>query len=157
MTMATAEAVAAVADAGEQDDEPRVYEVPEGRLDWLEEQVGKLAKRAAKLGVPAPRLVVLGHRIWVDVEWTIAGKRERKTPVTDVRVEGEAPKLPGGWELVATLQHTPAGNLLRTVPGREGDLPLRFREADPRHCDHCGTCQVLLPVIGRALARGGRP
>jgi hypothetical protein len=131
-----------VTDTDRLPEEPRTYTVPEGRLEWLQDKLASLAKRAAKLGVPAPRLVVLAHRVeerkdYDHPDWE--GKpRLVRSPVVDLRVEGEAPRLPGGWELFATLQHTEAGNLLRTVPGHEGGLPARFRTLGPEHCDHCG-------------------
>jgi len=122
-------------------EEPRVYTVPEYHLEWLTEKVASLAKRATRLGVPEPKLITIKHWVREDPDYdhqTLEGRpRIRKTPVVDVRVEGEAPKLPGGWALTAVLQHTDGGNLVRTVPGREGDLPLRFRDASPDDCDHC--------------------
>jgi hypothetical protein len=50
-------------------------------------------------------------------------------------VVGETPKI-NGWTFAATIQHEEAGDLLRTCPGVEGLLPLRYRRADTQ-CEHC--------------------
>lgn len=44
-----------------------------------------------------------------------------------------------GWTLVATLDHDAAGNMIRTAPGFDGDLPVEFRTSDAGRCDHCHT------------------
>lgn len=121
-------------------DEPRVFTIPFENVAALSHKFGLMTRRANRLGVPAPRILLQPDRVEIrrerdefSSEW-----REVAYRVVDFTVSGEAPKLPGGWRLVATLQHTDAGNLIRTVPGLEGDLPVHFRTADPRHCDHCG-------------------
>jgi hypothetical protein len=43
--------------------------------------------------------------------------------------------------MAATIQHTPEGNILRTVPGFETLLPARFRSCDTA-CEHCNTDRI---------------
>lgn len=50
-------------------------------------------------------------------------------------VTGELPRV-NGWAMRATLQHEDGGNILRTVPGYDSDLPLQYRTAFPA-CEHC--------------------
>lgn len=42
-----------------------------------------------------------------------------------------------GWEFIGTIEHTEAGNILRTVPKHEETLPEKYR-AVTNDCDHCG-------------------
>lgn len=136
-----------------------VYAVTETRFDGLVERVGKLAKRAQKLGLAAPYLeavdrffvpqlrrvnveqsVTIGRadpRIvkWVSDEVAVITTDER-VPMVRFRLVGQAPKL-AGWSFVATLEHLGEGaTLLCAVPGHE--VPSRFRQAEP-HCEHCQT------------------
>ena len=49
-------------------------------------------------------------------------------------VAGTRIKLAGGWIFAGTLEHTEAGNILRSVPGET--IPSNYRTVDPA-CDHC--------------------
>lgn len=49
-------------------------------------------------------------------------------------LEVETPKLPCDWSLVARLDHSPEGNILRSVPGVECPETYRMAKA---WCDHC--------------------
>lgn len=91
----------------------------------------RLTKKAAKTGSPVPTFVEHG-RVTRSRE-TESGHNVDEVFVR-VSVEGEAPKLPGGWSLVAVIEPTDAGNFVRTVPGRE--CPEQFRTTAPV-CDHC--------------------
>lgn len=101
-------------------------------LAYLLELVAGMNKRAAKLGCALITAVVVG------------APRMKHNPAigsevsyTDLSITGETPKL-DGWILLATIEHTDDGNLLRTVPRIEADLT-EYRTADPLGCDHCNT------------------
>lgn len=137
------------------------YRIPAERLLKLREQIAKLNRRAAKLGVPEVELEV-GEQYAVPFIRGDGGlvkiSAERAAELrdisnfgaflgtvvyrdfSDVTVSGQAPKL-AGWEFVATLEHLEVEgerqNLLRTVPGAKASLPERFRTAGPGNCDHC--------------------
>jgi hypothetical protein len=105
----------------------KTYTIPSRNFGDFEHRIGKLAKRAAKLGVGAisysaeecERLDKETGRVYVFYKVTLTGA---------------TPKI-AGWMFVATLQHAgEAGNILRAVPGAE--VPESFRTADP-NCDHC--------------------
>lgn len=51
-------------------------------------------------------------------------------------VEGKLPRV-NGWAMRATIQHEEGGNILRTVPGFNENLPLAYRTATT-NCEHCG-------------------
>lgn len=145
--------------------ETTVYEVPEQNLADLRGAFDKLCKRARRLRVPEPTMEVgdepvrelrewrreCGDMVYRAMEWmppsaihaklyTATGKVERWFGVT---VEGEAPRLPGGWRFVATLSPLPqeggeAVNLIKRVPGQE--CPNSYAEpASVGICDHCNT------------------
>jgi hypothetical protein len=78
---------------------------------------------------------------------TVQAAQERFTakrgghPVFSVRryvlctVIGALPRV-NGWAMAATIQHEEGGNVLRTVPGFEKNLPVKYRTADTS-CEHC--------------------
>jgi len=104
-----------------------MYRIPEENISKLEELIGKLARRAKRLGVTPISI----RRVGIDV---VKGYDENPLRLVLVEVEGEAPVLQG-WRFLATIDHThDAGNIVRTVPGAE--IPASYRDADPT-CDHC--------------------
>ncbi len=142
--------------------ETTVYEVPEQNLAGLREAFDKLCKRARRLGVPEPTFAVtfeavrelrewrdpVGDMVYREMNWmptadqrhTATGRVERWFGVT---VQGEAPRLPGGWQFVATLSPLPqeggeAVNLIQTVPGME--CPGEY--AKPHNVGRCDQCST---------------
>lgn len=111
------------------------FSVPESRLEWLKAEIAKLAKRANKIGCIAPTMVVGDSTL---VQHADGGAESVATFVRHfaVTVTGQAPRI-NGWTFVATLDHADGEVVLRTHPSFEGQLPPRFRCADPRNCDHC--------------------
>lgn len=119
----------------------KVFNVRDEKLDWFKSQMGKLAKRAAKTGCPAPSFVVGEMFEQPVVHFSEAHGREiivgyrRLHPVT---VEGQAPKY-AGWTFAATLQHLAEGEtLIRNIT--ETEAPVEFRAAAAK-CDHCRTAR----------------
>lgn len=119
------------------------YRIPEANFGRLVKEVTKLNKRAAKLNCPPIDLKVVGE-IFTDERVCNHNRegycsKERGCFVTVKRmvitIEGEPPVI-AGWELLARIEHTPNGNIIRSVPGKEA--PERFRTRD-KICDHCHT------------------
>jgi hypothetical protein len=52
-------------------------------------------------------------------------------------VTGSLPRV-DGWAMAATIEHDEGGNILRTVPGVDEPLPLKYRTAGTL-CEHCNT------------------
>jgi len=148
--------------------EEKIYRIPEGNFSALESRISKLSNRAIKLDLPPITIIHVGEELelWIDrdhlnddskpcridllegesiTDAQARVQRERKsfTPFLvrrffNIRIIGGRPKL-NGWEFVATIEHTDAGNILRTVPGfPEKALPQQFRKAT-NWCDHCQT------------------
>lgn len=139
------------------DDTTKTYLVAEKYLPELRQKLDKLSRRADKLGVGAityelgnvqdrPYLIVDGrpfkHLEGKELEDARAeGETIAMIRFQEITVTGTTPRLQG-WTFVATLQHLQDDkgqtiNLLRTVPGFEGQLPERFRTATSENCDHC--------------------
>lgn len=131
------------------------FRIPESNLGKLQDQIAKLARKAEKLSLPAPRLETIGHEDFVLAYLQgIEGKAEFKTEADArenkqfrglagirryllIRLVGEAPAIPG-YKLVAVVEHgsTEVGNIIRGVPGET--CPAEYRHASG-HCDHCKT------------------
>jgi hypothetical protein len=111
-----------------------------------------LAEAIVELGEASPRYYVrrevatgfegTGYS-WTEVDAEVKAKRDAQgkrtfiiefTPVTITATE---PKL-NGWKFIATIEHTEAGNILRSATDR--DLPVEYR-TKKNICDHCKTAR----------------
>jgi hypothetical protein len=106
------------------------YKILAENVAPLRKLVERLNKKAAKLDVE-PILLVTSKPYNVTNEDGVT-----VSSFVDATVNGVAPKL-NGWTFAATLQHSEDGNILRTVPGLDVDLPEEFRTSDPSRCDQC--------------------
>lgn len=125
-----------------------------GAIARLQDKVKRLNRRAIRLGQPE-MVVKVGEPEPV----------KRRTPagldytvwVADVTVEGCAPRI-NGWEVVARIEFTDAGNLVHYVPGIT-DIDHRYR-AIGNECEHCNTIRRRNDIIvirhsdGRELCVG---
>lgn len=138
------------------------YQVPEQNLDKLRAQMDKLTRRCNRAKITAPVLTVGDYR---EVEYTKRNefdenvKMVRRVYAVTLVSEGR-PKI-NGYEFAAVLapvadeQGNLLGNVMRQVPGFEGDIPERFRNAD-NYCDHCKTARRRLETFVIANADGFR-
>lgn len=108
------------------------YQIPEVNFYLVKNLVERLNKRAAKLGQPKISLEVKGEEIR-----KVGQFKEIMVKYLFIEMNGERPGL-NGWEFVASLEHEEAGNIVRTVPGWEANLPEAYRTSGPA-CDHCRT------------------
>ncbi len=124
---------------------PPVFTVPTSHLPWLFAQLAKIERRAAKLGVEAPKVVeVPGSRKLVEVtvvdEDEETGRRTSRKMLeerVDLCLERGKPVQLDGWHLVAAIDDDESGRIVRTVPGLA--CPRELREAPLTRCDHCHT------------------
>lgn len=132
--------------------------VPEYKVPGLLTALDRLYKRAVKLNV-APPVV---QEVRVENLEVLDERGEPTGEIATFRIydaERRLVHLPG-WSLAAVVQHTSEGNILRSVPSLEGDLPAQYRTDAPT-CDHCGKVRrrnetfVLLNDAG-TFARVGR-
>lgn len=145
------------------------FRIPECNMGELEAQIEKLARKASKLGLKPPQLITEGHEDiplvyrdnltdMLDFGCDRGHTREERNPGPKdkivgyrryifVRLEGEAPTLPG-WKLVAVIEHgdTELGNIIRVAPGMDGKCPASYRTAGP-FCGHCKTTRRRLETF----------
>lgn len=119
----------------------KVFRISEGALERFKAEFARIERRATKLGVPAPSYAVDHEHPIVGFEHHsfVAGVNRNTVKTSfNVTVTGHAPVVPGGWQLVATLDRVGDGNVIKRVPTSnfEGDVPARYRTEKP-WCDHC--------------------
>ncbi len=112
----------------------RVFRVVRFNLDSLTKRVEKINRRAVKLGVEPIILTVTDESF--DREVIENGKVKEVISYVFVVLSQNTVKL-NGYQFAATIEHDEDGNVVRTVPGVEGDF-IRFRTA-PALCEHCNT------------------
>lgn len=114
--------------------EDGTYEIPGENLPGLKLKFEKLAKRAGKLGVPAPTLTV-GPRF--ERKTTEGGGIPRTVTMYPVTVTGEAPRYEG-WTMLAVIEldheEPDSPNVVDVLPGVTSDAAWR---TIPEQCDHC--------------------
>jgi hypothetical protein len=130
------------------------FDLPASRLADAQALVARFSRKAEKLGMSAPVLVVVRefNRFWlVNSDGDAMGEATETAPIVptdrrwyvrslamvEIEVTGERP-IVAGWRFAAVIEATPAGNLLRKSPDFDGDLPVRFRDCTSE-CDHCNT------------------
>lgn len=152
-----------------------IVTLPPHAAEWVNQRLADVARRARRSGVDEqPHLAPVGEPRseyeptastdeMLDCLNEIADGRGgfvikcgpglcprhwRETIVQDFRVCGVMPVLPGGWRLLAAVDHTPLGAVIREAPGSACPADHRGANASDR-CDHCGvsrkrkTCYVL--------------
>jgi superfamily I DNA/RNA helicase len=105
----------------------RLFCIPRGQWKRIETIVAKLAKRAAILGVPDPKVTIVR-------EWSPSAGASQPEYFL-VTVEGETPVL-RGWTFLGAIRHKDGINVVHPLPGV--DLPESCRSAISK-CDHCQT------------------
>lgn len=110
----------------------KTYEIFSENVSPLRKIVEKQNKRAEKLGLEPINLLVYGHKMVTSEDGVTVDE------MVTIEIIGDTPTLPG-FEFVATLQHggPEIGNIIRTIPTFEGNLPEWVHTADPGNCDQC--------------------
>jgi hypothetical protein len=119
--------------------------IPTANVARLVKKFSQMNKRAAKIGIEnAIRYTLDNNRLFEVTRHTERGTAYQ-LPMTPVIVAmRDDIVLPGGWRLVAALDHrgqvaedgTFVGPIVNAVPGQE--IPASYRQAKAT-CDHCST------------------
>lgn len=124
------------------------------RLAECRKELERLAKKARRYGCPDIRVTVGETRVETRqvTDWD-GSTRKVRVSVTDLVVEGEAPRY-GNHEFLARVElGGAAGNMVDTRPDVE-DLDPRFRHTDGT-CQHCNTLRDRREVfVCRDLTTG---
>jgi hypothetical protein len=109
------------------------YSIPSFEKGYYLAKIDKLNKRAQKLKIDVQIEVSFSEDYMVAVDFTDFGEPifEKRT---NIKMSSYPIKL-GDWIFVATVDHTPNGNIFSGVPGIE--IPKKYRIADA-NCEHCG-------------------
>lgn len=108
-------------------------------FEEISKKMKRLSRKATKRGGTPATLDIVAEEL---VDLLDAGTKEpfeprRLVKVLRVKAGGQLFKM-NGYELVCSLEHTIAGNLIRKAPGHEDDDVSAYREV-PANCDHCKT------------------
>lgn len=121
-----------------------IYKVNEANMDWLEEYIAKVNKRARKLGQQEVEYKVVGESI---EEVEVMGRDDDGTPldemvkamikVLDVEITSEVIKV-GDYEFVALIEHNVSNgrNLVHSIEGIS--IAEEYYTIESR-CQHCNT------------------
>lgn len=115
-----------------------IYRIPERNLATLQNEIARLNKRAARLGVPLIVLRETGSVETVEKKSQDTGLVVSVTHIIEIELLGATPKF-DGWTLAATLEHTQEGNIIRKVPACPVDL-MPWANSKPA-CEHCKTAR----------------
>lgn len=134
--------------------------IPVAFLERAERSVAQATVRAARIGLPLPELETGERRIeLVEFDTGISGFVETVRAVLTL----PGPVTAGAWRFVARIDNpgqTMTENLIIRVPGTDDTVPLHYRTADPRHCDHCRVArdrrETFLVTDGARWAQVGR-
>ncbi len=133
------------------------YLIPEFNLDQLRQNLGKLTKRAVKLGVAAiqinegqpfdvPRVKHGdGSQYWFSAQGPVPADKKilSYTRFFPVSVEGKSPVL-NGWTLAGTIQPIQTEDGMESIFRIAGDIEItqetrEFLRSRAMYCDHCHT------------------
>lgn len=130
----------------------------------LRERLEFVNERAARMGQPPLQLQI--NRQWTADGFDEAGRKVTRDWV-DYTILGTPPRI-GGWNLVAAIEHTPSGNVVKLAPrwasldGTDLAQPVWDRTEDPAwrtaeaNCDHCGTARRRRKTVILEDANGAR-
>ena len=114
------------------------YAVLTSKLDGLKKRLKRINKVSAKLGVTPVTLTALGTYVEVDRDATVKARREYWDAPdvlrerTTIRIEGETPKLDGGYTFIARID--PDGIVYGAPDAPDVPDALVDRRGS---CDHC--------------------
>lgn len=115
------------------------YQIPQQNISELQTKIDKLNRRAVKLQLPPIVLTVVSSELkaikW-DFNWE-TGKCDvpvKFIQINNITVDGLTPTL-NGWQMIARLESTDNGNMIKKLVDEEIALEYRTRNT----CDHCNT------------------
>ena len=109
-------------------------------LSVLDDRIAEMAKIAKRYQFPLPTYTIVGY----DYDTT----DEKTTAYAIVKINDVNLRFDGGWQFVAVVDHTTAGNVVRTAPQFADDTTLTMELATVAPtCDHCGKTRQRTKTI----------
>ena len=117
---------------------PDTAEISKHVYPFLVQKIEKINKRARKNKLPEVKLEIVKEYMKKVQDNDESGHGIiKQIPYYTIKVSGDAPKI-AGYKFIATIEHQEGGNIIRSVPGEEGNAKIKdFFEAKPHYCDHC--------------------
>ncbi len=119
--------------------EPEKFVVNASELDYINEKLEKLNRKATKLGLAPMVLTVLRK---YDEEVKNDDHSVSVVKKAEITLVGESPKI-AGWTFVATVEPVEDSeevrNMINKLPGVTVEVPVEYRTASMFRCDHCHT------------------
>ncbi len=117
-------------------EEQIVYSIFAYREEELQELFAKLAKTAKRLKVEAPTFEIIKRYTRTFRPLDLLWKEPFPVGAIDFTINGVAPKLEGGWEVIAAIDNLgEAGTIVRVNPQYAEEIAV-FNDAPPV-CEHC--------------------
>ena len=108
----------------------KTFEITDSMMAEFQTKINKLARKAAKLGLPEVSYKIVGH----DYHTKEIKGQNISYPFSIVEVTGNEPVVLDGWHFVASIEHFEAGNIVRSF--EDGVVPEMYRTTDAI-CEHC--------------------
>ena len=121
----------------------QTFKIPKWNFEVFEKKFESLVRKAKKLGCEEPTFKVIqevDEFRTIDLGGDELGRpyaKRMKVRFIEIEISGPSVEV-NGWDFVASIEHTEAGNAIKKVSGYEGDIPVSYREGNPT-CDHCKT------------------
>ena len=96
----------------QEEEDDRIYWVPDHGFAWLDSKIARLNKIANKLELPEVGYRVIQEELRDDPKDEL---KQRKILWKQIEMLGEAPKLKG-YSFIARILHSTEGNILKSVP-----------------------------------------
>lgn len=110
------------------------YEIKENYMPRLLEYLNNIMKKCSKNNI-AFNFKEVGEIYKRDLTCKYVNETKRYIVVdidTNIKMNG--------WTFIASIDHTPDGNIIRNVSGV--DVPEKYRNTKCTTCDHCGTTRI---------------
>ena len=114
-----------------------MFYIPVENYDRLEKKFGKIKNKGGTLNLVKgdPVVLAVGENGFADLKvqrGTPAWDRSLKHKFYPIEVEGKY-EIPG-WRFIATIEHTPGGNIIRNITDEK--IPEKYYDISPE-CEHC--------------------
>lgn len=122
----------------------QVFQIPAENMPGLMHKLERLSKKSVKLIDRPITLQVIKEVRKPLLVRDAYGRKQQATDddgnlcwdiFYDVTIDAETPKI-NGWSFIATIDHLDGGNVIRTSPNANCEVPEQYRTAQP-FCDHC--------------------
>ena len=99
-------------------------------LERLEKKLSSISKKCSAYGCS-----FLYHKTGKEEFRTVLNDEKNQILARFVEIEAEGTAIVNGWEFVAVIEHTPFGNVIRSI-SENIDFPEKYRNVTP-NCEHC--------------------